>query len=94
MASVCVSRQLWSNYGSIPGGLGDKRKATYQSPQSIFPPFCRKVLIGVWCYNLGSPLKATSIGHPRDTEARPLSTKKDEDFFLVINRVKVLPNFQ
>jgi hypothetical protein len=37
-------------------------------------------------------MKATSLGHPRD---RPgLSTKKDEGFFLEINRIKVLPTFQ
>jgi hypothetical protein len=66
-----VSEYLASNYGAILGGPGDKRKAVYRRPQSTFPPFYRKGLIGVWYYNLRSPLKATSLGHPRDMESRP-----------------------
>jgi hypothetical protein len=54
---------LDSNYGDILGGLGDKRKAVYREPQSLFPPFYRKGLIGVLYYNLRNLLKATSLGH-------------------------------
>jgi hypothetical protein len=43
----------------------------YRRPQSTFSPFYRKGLIGVWYYNLKSPLKATSFGHPKDIGARP-----------------------
>jgi hypothetical protein len=38
---------------------------------SPFFLFYRKGLIRVWYYNLRSPLKATSLGHPRDIGARP-----------------------
>jgi hypothetical protein len=38
------------------------------SPLSLF---YRKGLIGIWYYNLRSPLKATYLGHPRDIGARP-----------------------
>jgi hypothetical protein len=37
---------------------------------SLFP-FYRKGLIGVWYCNLRNPVKATSLGHPKNTEARP-----------------------
>jgi hypothetical protein len=33
--------------------------------------FYRKGLIGVWYCNLRNPVKATSLGHPRQIEARP-----------------------
>jgi hypothetical protein len=33
--------------------------------------FYRKGLIGVWYCNLRSPVKDTSPGHLRDTEAKP-----------------------
>jgi hypothetical protein len=33
--------------------------------------FYIKDLIGVWHCNLRSPVKATSLGHPRHIEARP-----------------------
>jgi hypothetical protein len=66
-----VFEYLDSNYGAILGGLRDKRKAVYRGPQSTFPPFYRKGLIGVWYYNLRNTVKAISLGHPRDTEARP-----------------------
>jgi hypothetical protein len=48
-----------------------KKKAVYRGPQFTFPPFYRKGLIGIWDYNLRSPLKATSLSHPRDIETRP-----------------------
>jgi hypothetical protein len=41
----------------------------YRGPQFIFL-FYRKALIGVWYYNLRNPVKATALGHPRNTEAR------------------------
>jgi hypothetical protein len=66
-----VFEYLDNNYGAILGDLGDKRKAVYRRPQSTFPPFYRKGLIGIWYYNLRSLLKATSLGHPEDIEARP-----------------------
>jgi hypothetical protein len=65
-----VFENLDSNYGAILGGLRDKSKAAHRGPQSSFPHFYRKGLIGVWYYNLRNPLKAT-FGHPRDIEARP-----------------------
>jgi hypothetical protein len=40
-------------------------------PQFTFPPSYKKGLIGVWYYNLRNPVKATSLGHLRYTEARP-----------------------
>jgi hypothetical protein len=43
----------------------------YRGPQFTFPSFYRKGLIGVWYCNLRNPVKATSLGHPRYTEARP-----------------------
>jgi hypothetical protein len=43
----------------------------YRGPQFTFFPFYRKGLIGVWYCNLRNPVKATSLGHPRHTEARP-----------------------
>jgi hypothetical protein len=63
-----VFEYLVSNYGAILGGPGDKRKAEYRQPQSTFPPFYRKGLIGVWFHNLR---KATSVGHPRNIGTRP-----------------------
>jgi hypothetical protein len=66
-----VLEYLDNNYGTILGGPRDKRKAVYRGLQSTFPPFYRKGLIGEWYYNLRSPLKATSLGHPRDIGARP-----------------------
>jgi hypothetical protein len=48
-----------------------KKKLYNRGPQYTFSHFYRKGLIGVWYYNLRSPLKATSLGHPRDIEARP-----------------------
>jgi hypothetical protein len=66
-----VFEYLDSNYGPILGGPGEKRKAVYKELPSTFFPFYRKVLIGVWHYNLRSPLKATSLGHLRDIETRP-----------------------
>jgi hypothetical protein len=62
---------LDSNYGALRGDLRDKRKCVHKGPQSTFPLFYKKVLIGVWYYNLRSPLKATFLGHPRDIGARP-----------------------
>jgi hypothetical protein len=38
---------------------------------SLLPPFYRKGLLGVWYCNLRNPVKATSLGHLRDPEARP-----------------------
>jgi hypothetical protein len=67
---------LDSNYGAILGGLGDRRKAVYRGPKFTFPPLYRKGLIGIWYYNLENPLKATSLGHPRDTEARPQNKER------------------
>jgi hypothetical protein len=88
-----VFEYLDSNYGAILGGVRDKRKAVYRGPQSTFPPFYRKDLIVEWYYNLRNPPKATSL--VTQGILRPdLSTKKDEGFFLEINRVKVLPTFQ
>jgi hypothetical protein len=43
----------------------------YKGSQFTFPPFYREGLNGVWYYNLRSPVKTTSLGHPRYTEARP-----------------------
>jgi hypothetical protein len=71
-----VFEYLDSNYGAILGGPGDKGKVVCRGPQSTCPPFYRKGLIGVWYYNLKSPLKATSLGHPRDTEARPQNKER------------------
>jgi hypothetical protein len=51
--------------------LEKKEKLYVEGLQSTFPPFYRKCLIGVWYYNLGNTLKATSLGHPRDIGARP-----------------------
>jgi hypothetical protein len=65
-----VFEYLDSNYGAILGGLRDKRKAVNREPKSTFPTFYRKGLIGVWYYNLRNPMKATSLGHPRDTAIR------------------------
>jgi hypothetical protein len=48
-----------------------KEKAVYTGSHSTFPPFYRKGLIGVWYYNLRNSMKATFLGHPRDTEAKP-----------------------
>jgi hypothetical protein len=73
---------LDSNYGTILGGLGDKRKAVYRGPQFTFPPFYRKGLIGVWYYDLRNPVKAASLGHPRDTAARPQYKERRGFFFL------------
>jgi hypothetical protein len=42
-----VFEYLDSNYGAIMGGPRDKRKAVYRGPQSTYPPFYRKGLIGV-----------------------------------------------
>jgi hypothetical protein len=66
-----VFEYLDCNYEAILGSLRDRRKALYRGPQSTFPPFYRKGLIGVWYYNLRNTVKAISLGHPRDTEARP-----------------------
>jgi hypothetical protein len=71
-----VFEYLDSNYGAILGGPRDKRKAVYWGPQSAFPLFYRKGLIGVWYYNLGSPLKATSFDHPVLIGARPQYKEK------------------
>jgi hypothetical protein len=76
-----VFAYLDSNYRAILGGPGDKRKAVYRRPQAIVSPFSRKGLIGVWYYNLGSTLKATSLGHPKDTEARPQYKERGGVFF-------------
>jgi hypothetical protein len=62
---------LDSNYGANLGGLRDNRKAIYRGSQSTFFPFYRKGLTGVWYCNLRNPVKATSLGHLRDTEAKP-----------------------
>jgi hypothetical protein len=85
-----VFEYLDSSYRAILGGLRDKRKAVYRGPQSTFFPFYRKDLIGVSYCNLRYPVKATSLGHLRDTEAKP--QYKEREFFLQI-RVKVLPTF-
>jgi hypothetical protein len=65
------SEYLDGYYGAILGDPGDKSKAVHWGIQSTFPPFYRKDLIGVWYYNLRGPLKAISLGHPRDIGARP-----------------------
>jgi hypothetical protein len=65
-----VFEYIDSNSGAILGGPRDKRKAVYREPQSTFPPFNRKGLIGIWYYKLRSLLKATSLDHPRD-DTRP-----------------------
>jgi hypothetical protein len=52
------------------GGLEGRN--LYRGPQFTgFFYIYRKGLIGVWYCNLRSPVKATSLGHPRHTEARP-----------------------
>jgi hypothetical protein len=71
-----VFEYLDSNFRAILGSLGDKRKAAYEVPQSTFPPFYRKSIIGVWYYNLRNTLQATSLGHPRDTEFKPQYKKR------------------
>jgi hypothetical protein len=71
-----VFEYLHSNYGAILGGPGAKRKAVYRTPQSTFPPFYRKGLIGLWYYNLRGPLKASILGHSRDIEVRPQYNKR------------------
>jgi hypothetical protein len=43
----------------------------YKGLQFTFFPFYRKDVIRVWHCNLRNPVKATSLGHPRYTEARP-----------------------
>jgi hypothetical protein len=43
----------------------------YKRIQFTFSPFYRKGLIRVWYCNLRNPVKTTSLGHPRYTEARP-----------------------
>jgi hypothetical protein len=77
-----VFEYLDSNYGAILGGLGDKRKAVCRGPQSTFFPFYRKGLIGVWYCNLRNPVKITSLGHPRDTVAKPQYKERGRIFFL------------
>jgi hypothetical protein len=66
---------LWpkknSNYGTILGGPGDKGKVVNRVPRSIFFPFYRKGLIGVWYCNLRNPVKAIFPGLLRDMEAKP-----------------------
>jgi hypothetical protein len=37
----------------------------------LFFPFYRKGLMGVWNCNLRNHVKATSLGHVKDTEAKP-----------------------
>jgi hypothetical protein len=64
-----VFEYLDSDYGAILGGPGDKGKAVCRGPQFTFPLFYRKGLIGLW-YNLRNLVKATSLGHLRDTEAK------------------------
>jgi hypothetical protein len=66
-----VFEYLDSNYGAILGCPRDKRKAVHRGTQSTFPLFYRKGLLGVWYYNLRSLLKASSLGYPRNIEARP-----------------------
>jgi hypothetical protein len=88
-----VFEYLDNNYRAILGGPRDKRKAVYRGPQSTFSPFYRKGLIGVLYYNLRSPLKATSLVHRRDIEARPQYKERCGFFFGTI-KVKVLPTFQ
>jgi hypothetical protein len=43
----------------------------YKGPQFPFAPFYKKSLIGVWYCNLRDPVKAASLGHLRDTKAKP-----------------------
>jgi hypothetical protein len=62
---------LDSNYGANLGGLRDKRKVVYRGPRFTFPPFYRKGIIGIWYCNSSNTVKATSLSHPRYTEARP-----------------------
>jgi hypothetical protein len=57
----------------------------YKGPQFNFFPFYRKVLIRVWYCNLRNPVKATSLGHLRDTEAKP-QYKASNIFFQCFNR--------
>jgi hypothetical protein len=81
---------LSGSHGVVLGDPGEKRKSLHRGSQSIFPPAYRKDLVGLWYYNLRSPLKGTSPSHPRDIE----SIKKDEGFSLKIIRVKIFPMFQ
>jgi hypothetical protein len=48
-----------------------KEKLYIGDLSSLFPPFYRKGLTGVWYCSLRNPMKATSLGHLRDTEAEP-----------------------
>jgi hypothetical protein len=66
-----VFEYLNSNYGAIVSSLGDEGKVVCRVSQSIFFPFYRKGLIGVWYCNLRNPVKVTSLGHLKDTEAKP-----------------------
>jgi hypothetical protein len=66
-----VFEYLNSNYGVILGGLRDEGEIVYRLSQSTFFPFYRKGLNGVWYCNLKNSVKATSLGHLRDTEAKP-----------------------
>jgi hypothetical protein len=66
-----VFEYLNSNYGGILSGLRDEGKVVCRVPQSTFFPCYRKGLIGVWYCNLRNPVKATSLGNARDTEAKP-----------------------
>jgi hypothetical protein len=76
--AVLGDYRAWPSFECLGGSNGailddprDKRKAVHRESQSIFPPAYRKELIGVWYYNLRSPLKPTSPCHPRDIGARP-----------------------
>jgi hypothetical protein len=73
---------LDSSYRAMLGGPREKRKVVHTGSQSTFPPFYRKGLIGVWCYNLRRPLKATFPGYPRDIGARPQYQHEGVFFFL------------
>jgi hypothetical protein len=80
-----VFEYLNSNYGAILGDLRDERRVVYRVPQSIFFSFYRKGIIGIWYCNLRNSVKATSLGHPRYTEAR-LQYKASNVFFQHFNR--------
>jgi hypothetical protein len=50
--------------------VSEIKENLYKGPQFIYF-FYRKGLIGVWYCNLRNPVKATFLGHPRHTKARP-----------------------
>jgi hypothetical protein len=63
----------------------------YRGPQFTFFFFYRKSLIGVWYGNLRNPVKATYLGHPRHTKARPQYKAFNIYKFFMGGRVPVCP---